>query len=709
MIKLKEVTKVYTTKHGLKTTALKGVDLTFGDCGLVFVLGKSGCGKSTLLNMIGGIDSPTSGTIVIDGVSSVNFTPRDYNAYRNTYVGFIFQDFNLINDYTVYENVAISVELQHKRADMQEIDKILREVELIDDEGRTLGRRMVTELSGGQKQRVAIARALIKEPKIILADEPTGALDSKTGDALYELLKKLSKEKLVIVVTHDRTGALRYGDRIIELKDGKVINDSGTAKEISSQLQPTAKFVCGKLPLKRAFAMGAGGLKKNVFRLLLSIVLCVGAFIAFGFSFTALTIDPYETQFSSMRVNGLQMFCVESRNILYKEEADGYLSAESFPLTEKQIAVMREYGKHPIGLYSGEAISREENGKRIYGIKAFLAEDSAVLEEMAYEQRYYALAFNGLTLLAELSPDSGEKDANLTPDSRFKNPELCHLPQTLNEIAITDWQYNIFAEFGYRSLAGIDSSINSPDDMIGKQLGSYTVCGVYETELDREYFVKNKKDADAGPNEVRQNYYSAINSVLNYGYVCKGAFANTEPVQYLIKYEGDTSSIKAMLKEMTYSEGEKDYGAEIQTFYGVFLPAENFYEDIVKIAFAVSLVLMVFSVLLFMSFLSASIERRKRELGILRALGARKLDVVNICLIESMIVALINFALSLPGVYIVCAVLNVNFLLSVFNVGVLQIMVLLMICFGVAALATILPVYKMMRRQPVDIIRESQP
>ena len=191
--------------------------------------------------------------------------------------------------------------------------------------------------------------------------------------------------------------------------------------------------------------------------------------------------------------------------------------------------------------------------------------------------------------------------------------------------------------------------------------------------------------------------------------VCKGAFANTEPVQYLIKYEGDTSNIKAMLKEMTYSEGEKDYGAEIQTFYGVFLPAENFYEDIVKIAFAVSLVLMVFSVLLFMSFLSASIERRKRELGILRALGARKLDVVNICLIESMIVALINFALSLPGVYIVCAVLNVNFLLSVFNVGVLQIMVLLMICFGVAALATILPVYKMMRRQPVDIIRESQP
>ena len=104
-----------------------------------------------------------------------------------------------------------------------------------------------------------------------------------------------------------------------------------------------------------------------------------------------------------------------------------------------------------------------------------------------------------------------------------------------------------------------------------------------------------------------------------------------------------------------------------------------------------------------------SIERRKRELGILRALGARKLDVVNICLIESMIVALINFALSLPGVYIVCAVLNVNFLLSVFNVGVLQIMVLLMICFGVAALATILPIYKMMRRQPVDIIRESQP
>lgn len=707
MIELKELRKVYTTKRGLKTTALKGLNLTFGERGLVFVLGKSGCGKSTLLNLIGGIDTPTSGEIVVDGVTNAEFTPSDYNAYRNTYVGFIFQDFNLISEYTVQENIAIALELQRKRADKSEIDRVLREVELTDQDGKTLRNKRVTELSGGQKQRVAIARALIKNPKLILADEPTGALDSKTGEALYELLKRLSEEKLVIVVTHDRAGAMRYGDRIIELSDGKVQSDSGgTAATVQERQAPA--WIQGRLPMKRAFVMGAGGLKKGVFRLLVSVALCIGTFIAFGFSFTAWTIDPYATQFSSMRSNGLQMFHVESVNVRYEEEADGYLSSESFPLTEWQLEVMREYGKEPIGLYSGEEISRDEGGRRIYGIKAYLAKDIAAMEELEYTQRYYTLALSGLTALAALDPESGEEDANLRADSRFKDPSLCRLPQTPDEIAITDWQYTVFAEFGYRSAEGVVSSIRRPDDMIGKKLGPYTVCGVYATEIDKDYYVQNKKYADAGSNEIMQNYYCAIHSVMNYGYVCKGAIEEAEPEQYLIKYEGDTSKIKTMLKKMRYTEEEAEYGAEIQTFYGIFLPAENFFEEIVTIAFVVSLFLMAFSILLFMSFLSASIERRKRELGILRALGARKRDVVNICLFESMIVALINFVPSLIGVYIVCGVFNAEFLVSVFNVGMLQILVLLLICFGVAALATILPVYKMALRQPVDIIKSAQ-
>lgn len=708
MIELKKITKVYTTKHGLKTTALKDIDLTFGDCGLVFVLGKSGCGKSTLLNMIGGIDSPTAGEIVVDGVSSANYSPADYNAYRNTYVGFVFQDFNLINDYSVFENVAIALELQRKPKNRWAIDNVLNEVELTDVNGLTLRNRKVTELSGGQKQRVAIARALVKNPKIILADEPTGALDSQTGEALYVLLKKLSKEKLIIVVTHDREGALRYGDRIIELSDGKVMSDSGVPHEMQPQTRITPHFICSRLPLKRAFAMGAGGLKKGVFRLILSVVLCAGTLMAFGFSFTALTMDSYGTQFSTMQANDLQMFGVVSRNVRYTEEEDGYLSAKGFSLNERQVGIMLEYGKQPIELFSGEEIYREDEGRRIYGIKAFLAEDSSVLEELEYTRQYYSLAFSGLTALAELDPYNGEETANLTADSRFRDVSLCRLPQTSEEIALTDLQFNIFSEFGYRSADGVTSKISRPDDIIGKNIGRFTVCGVYSTEIDRNYFVKNKETVDTGFNDMRQYFYSAKNSVITYGYVCSGALPNAEPVQYIIKYENDTPEIKKMLKEMTFTDDENDYGAEIATLYSSAMPGEKFIEDVVNIALAASLVFMVLSVILFMSFLSTSIERRKKEFGILRALGARKRDVVNICLFESMIVALIIFVPSLIGVYIISAALNINFLLSVFNVGFLQIFVLLLMCFGVAALATILPVYKMVRRQPVDIIREAR-
>ena len=220
MLEVKNLKKVYKVKNGKPVYALNDVSLKFPETGLVFILGKSGSGKSTLLNVMGGLDIVDDGEIIINGKSSKEFSGNEMDSYRNTYLGFIFQEYNILNDFTVKENIGLALQLQHKKADDEEINKILEQVDLAG-----LGKRKPNELSGGQKQRVAIARALVKEPKIIFGDEPTGALDSNTGKQVFETLKKLSKEKLVVIVSHDRDFAEHFGDRVIELRDGKVISD----------------------------------------------------------------------------------------------------------------------------------------------------------------------------------------------------------------------------------------------------------------------------------------------------------------------------------------------------------------------------------------------------------------------------------------------------------------------------------------------------
>lgn len=220
MLEIKNLTKIYSGRGGVSTKALDDVSIKFAETGLVFLLGKSGSGKSTLLNVAGGLDEPTEGEVIVKGKSSASFTGSDFDSYRNTFVGFIFQEYNILDEFNVEDNVALALELQGKPKDKERIQSILRDVEL-----ETFAKRKPNTLSGGQKQRIAIARALVKDPQIIMADEPTGALDSATGRQVLETLKKLSETRLVLVVSHDREFAEIYGDRIVELKDGKIISD----------------------------------------------------------------------------------------------------------------------------------------------------------------------------------------------------------------------------------------------------------------------------------------------------------------------------------------------------------------------------------------------------------------------------------------------------------------------------------------------------
>lgn len=219
MIELLNVRKIYKTKIG-ETAALDGINLVFPEKGLIFITGKSGSGKTTLLNVVGGLDGFDEGEIVIDGKGFKDLTAKEYDSYRNTFIGVVFQEYNLLPEYTVEKNVRLATELQGEEVTDEKLDELLKMVEI-----EQLKNRLPSQLSGGQMQRVAIARALIKNPQIILADEPTGALDSLTGIQVIETLKKLANEKLVIVVSHDRELAENYADRIITLKDGKIISD----------------------------------------------------------------------------------------------------------------------------------------------------------------------------------------------------------------------------------------------------------------------------------------------------------------------------------------------------------------------------------------------------------------------------------------------------------------------------------------------------
>ncbi len=238
MLKLKNIVKTYISGTE-KVEALKGVSISFRESEFVSILGQSGCGKTTLLNIIGGLDRYTSGDLIINGKSTKDFKDRDWDAYRNYKVGFVFQSYNLISHQSVLANVELALTISgiSKKERKQRAIKALEEVGLKDQI-----HKKPNQLSGGQMQRVAIARALVNNPDIILADEPTGALDTKTSVQVMEILKEISKDKLIIMVTHNPELAEKYSSRIIKILDGKITDDSNPIEEDEEQKQEVGKY-----------------------------------------------------------------------------------------------------------------------------------------------------------------------------------------------------------------------------------------------------------------------------------------------------------------------------------------------------------------------------------------------------------------------------------------------------------------------------------
>ena len=238
MLELKNITKEYRTA-GETVRALKGVSLQFRESEFVAILGPSGCGKTTLLNIIGGLDQYSSGDLVINGRSTKDFKDRDWDTYRNHSVGFVFQNYNLIPHQTVLQNVELALTL----TGVPKRERRRRAIEALERVG--LGdqiRKRPNELSGGQQQRVAIARAIVNNPDIILADEPTGALDTETSLVVMDILKEISRDRLVVMVTHNPDLAEQYATRIVRLLDGRVTADSAPLSEAEIQAEREAEM-----------------------------------------------------------------------------------------------------------------------------------------------------------------------------------------------------------------------------------------------------------------------------------------------------------------------------------------------------------------------------------------------------------------------------------------------------------------------------------
>lgn len=278
MIKLVNVNKYYQSGND-KIHVINNLNYTFPNTGLVFILGPSGSGKSTLLNLLGGLDTPDSGEIWIENRQLSSLSKKEKNNYLNSYLGFVFQEYNILKDLNLSQNISLSLEIQgyKKKEIKQKTKQIIHDVEL---DG--LEKRKVSQLSGGQKQRIAIARALVKDPSLIIADEPTGNLDSETSAKIFDLFKKLSQDRLIIIVTHDDESAQLYGDDILRIDTANIDSNHEERPELQTSsvssvypLQSDRKLYLenSKVPLDTIHRIAFKNIWKKKFRYLLIMVI----------------------------------------------------------------------------------------------------------------------------------------------------------------------------------------------------------------------------------------------------------------------------------------------------------------------------------------------------------------------------------------------------------------------------------------------------
>ena len=476
MIKLENLSKDYVSKKDVVTKALADINLTFEDKGMVFIIGKTGCGKSTLLNLLGLLDTPSSGDIIVDGQSIVKQDSKIEDNYRKNYVGFVFQEYNLIEEFTVYENIEVAVKLQGQKVNEEEIDNLLKRFDLYEQKYK-----LCNELSGGQKQRAAIIRAIVKKPKLILADEPTGALDSKTGEEILNTLKEISKEVLVIVVSHDEDYANRFADRIIEMKDGQIINDNvkATSEQKLDKVDITKVNKKARLSFKEKLKIGLFNFKHRLKKLVLMMFVAMFAFILLGTASTFVTYDKEQIIINSMYENGDDQIFITDVNKSSNETLTS-------PLISSQIIDEMEE-RYSRNFYPEYAIDN-----RFSDTLAYI--DNAETDFYSEYEVDYALEIN----------EEIAKDLNI--DLLYGR-----FPSADDEVVITDFLYNLYLKFGY-SYNGVYKNIVAFEDLESSTIQvediSCKIVGVAQTNFDwNRYLPLDDIDIDDENLYLEYSYY----------------------------------------------------------------------------------------------------------------------------------------------------------------------------------------------------------
>ncbi|MBD5092004.1 MAG: ABC transporter ATP-binding protein, partial [Clostridiales bacterium] len=594
---VKNLSKTYKLKNSPAVQALNDISFTLADTGMVFFLGKSGSGKSTLLNVLSGLDKADEGSHVeIYGKDICALSISELDDYRNSCCGFVFQEYNLIPELNVQENIALAIELQGENDIEDKVKDALKKVELDGYE-----KRKVTELSGGQKQRIAIARALIKNPDIIFADEPTGALDKGTGESIMELLKELSKEKLVVVVSHDNDYAARYADRIIELEDGKIINDS-TASTTTSPTESTSSKEWHKshLPIKSALKIGCGNFKRHPVRIIATLLLSILTFSLLGISINIAMMNPYQSFIDAAYDKNLEY------TALYKFNAAQYEDYNSFDqllgsnnitykqrcLSEYDLSLLRDRYDMEFSLICSAYI------KSFY--KSIAATVKQLNEALHSSNDHNSIHADGFMAMS------------LSECNRHGFEIIGRLPENDNEIAINECMLNSFMVAGIIEDAKT-YPINSAEDILGHKIsvsmdvrpadipipnqGKFgdsdikTIVGVVDTGCDRQCSKTHpEEDYVFNPENYHEKIFISENFFNEWSYILCDISPNKNDFRSFANFVFD------------YNDNDDVFMFSNQLMGNRYIDTNSFYYSLDAINMEKNLYLYISIVLLIISF-----------------------------------------------------------------------------------------------------------
>ena len=374
MLQLQHISKVYHTGDQ-EFHALKDISICFRENEFVSILGQSGSGKTTLLNIIGGLDQYTSGDLLIQGKSTKQFKDRDWDSYRNHTIGFVFQSYNLIGHQTALSNVEIAMTL----SGVSKAERKKRAIEVLERVGlKDHLYKKPSQMSGGQMQRIAIARALVNDPKVVLADEPTGALDSETSVQIMDLLKDIAKERLVIMVTHNPELAQKYSTRIVQVLDGNILSDSNPCEPTEETKQVDIQFTKTKMSFITALVLSFNNLLTKKGRTLLTAF--AGSIGIIGIALILALSNGV-----SDYVKKVQEDTLVSLPLTISEQNQSNLLATSPDLSEKPYKDNHELG---INTILTNLLKKQIGKNDLASFKTYLEEHASKVESLTKDIRY---------------------------------------------------------------------------------------------------------------------------------------------------------------------------------------------------------------------------------------------------------------------------------------------------------------------------------